>query len=73
MQDLTRIGIETVRDFQYDKAEASARFYGREGRGKLHLTGPHGTRNIEVNVFDRRWKTSSSSTSIEVQPVGVQP
>jgi hypothetical protein len=73
MQDLTRIGIETLRDFQYDRAEASARFYGREGRGKLHLTGPDGSRNIEVNVFDRRWKASSSSTSIQVQPVGVQP
>lgn len=68
LQDITRIGIETVRDFDYEKAEAKARFYGREGRGYLRLSGPHGTRNIDVNVYDHRWKvnkkkpTSSTAT-----------
>ena len=63
MQDLTRIGIETVRDFDYDKAEAKARFYGREGRGYLRLRGPHGTRNIDVNVYDHRWKVDKKKAS----------
>ncbi|MBL9114949.1 MAG: hypothetical protein JNJ83_08065 [Verrucomicrobiaceae bacterium] len=63
IQDLTRIGIETVRDFDYDKAEAKARFYGREGRGYLRLRGPHGTRNIDVNVYDHRWKVDKKKAS----------
>lgn len=58
LQDITRIGIETVRDFDYDRAEAKARFYGREGRGHLLLSGPYGTRNIDVNVYDHRWKVN---------------
>ena len=62
LQDITRIGIETVRDFQYDKAEAKARFYGREGRGYLKLKGPLGTRNIDINVFDHRWNAKKKST-----------
>jgi hypothetical protein len=61
LQDITRIGIETVRDFDYETAEAKARFYGREGRGYLRLSGPHGTRNIEVNVFDHRWKVNKKN------------
>ncbi len=63
LQDITRIGIETVRDFDYDKAEAEARFYGREGRGHLRLSGPYGTRNIEVNVFDHRWKVNKKPSA----------
>lgn len=53
---LTRIGLETLRDFEYDRVDSKARFYGREGRGHLRFTGPHGARNFDVNVYDHRWK-----------------
>ncbi len=53
---ITRIGLETLRDFEYDSVDSKARFYGREGRGHLRFTGPHGARNFEVNVYDHRWK-----------------
>jgi hypothetical protein len=67
VQDITRIGIETIRDFKYDAVQGKARFYGREGRGELHLQGPQGSRNIDVNVFDHRWnvkkKPAAKTTS----------
>ncbi len=53
---INRIGLETVRDFEYDSVDGSARFYGREGRGHLRFTGPYGARNIDINVYDHRWK-----------------
>lgn len=53
--DLMRIGVETLRDFAYDKVDAKARFYGREGKGYLRLSSPTGTRNFDVNIFDHRW------------------
>ncbi len=53
---IRRIGLETLRDFEYDSVDGKARFYGREGRGHLRFTGPQGMRNIDVNVYDHRWK-----------------
>lgn len=53
---INRIGLETLRDFEYDKVDGSARFYGREGRGHLRFTGPYGARKIDINVYDHRWK-----------------
>ena len=53
---ITRIGLETLRDFEYDSVDSKARFYGREGRGHLRFTGPYGARNFDVNVYDHRWK-----------------
>ncbi len=55
-QQIRRIGLETLRDFEYDKIDGKARFYGREGQGHLRFTGPQGLRNIDVNVYDHRWK-----------------
>ena len=53
---ITRIGLETLRDFEYDAMDGKARFHGREGRGHLRFTGPHGSRKFDVNVYDHRWK-----------------
>jgi hypothetical protein len=52
-QQIRRIGLETLRDFDYDSVDGQARFYGREGRGHLRFSGPHGKRQIEINVYDR--------------------
>jgi hypothetical protein len=49
-------GLETLRDFRYDTVDGQARFHGREGKGHLKFEGPTGSRNIEVNVLDHRWK-----------------
>ncbi len=52
----TRIGLETLRDFEYETVHAKGRLHGREGAGFLNISGPQGSRNIEVNVLDHRWK-----------------
>jgi len=51
---IRRIGLETLRDFDYDSVDGKARFYGREGRGHLRFKGPDGKRTIEINVYDHR-------------------
>jgi hypothetical protein len=56
-KQMTQIGLETLRDFQYEKTIGDFRLYGREGKGKLSFSGPAGSRNFEVNVFDHRWKS----------------
>jgi hypothetical protein len=53
---ITRIGLETLRDFDYDRVSGKGRFYGREGGGKLLFEGRQGKRNFDINVFDHRWK-----------------
>ncbi|MBN8417634.1 MAG: hypothetical protein J0L73_01815 [Verrucomicrobia bacterium] len=53
---INRIGLETLRDFEYDSVDGRARFYGREGRGHLRFIGPYGARKIDINVYDHRWK-----------------
>jgi hypothetical protein len=60
---ITRIGLETLRDFEYDNVQGEGRFYGREGTGHLKFIGPSGARNIEVNVFDHRWKDEPKKTT----------
>ena len=59
---VTRIGLETLRDFEYDKVHAKGRLHGREGNGFLNIAGPRGSRNIEVNVFDHRWKVDQPTS-----------
>jgi hypothetical protein len=54
---VTKILLETLRDFAYDRAEMKARFYGREGNGRLSFIGPTGSRNFDINVYDHRWRT----------------
>lgn len=53
---ITRIGLETLRDFEYDTVDGEGRFYGREGKGFLRFKGPTGMRNFDINVLDHRWK-----------------
>jgi hypothetical protein len=53
---ITRIGLETLRDFEYESIDGQARFYGREGSGHLRFSGPQGARKFDVNVYDHRWK-----------------
>lgn len=53
---ITRIGLETLRDFEYENIDGKARFYGPEGRGHLRFFGPKGSRKFDVNVYDHRWK-----------------
>jgi len=53
---ITRIGLETLRDFEYESVDGKARFYGREGRGHLRFIGPLGSRKIDINVYDHRWR-----------------
>ncbi|OYW76821.1 MAG: hypothetical protein B7Z37_07105 [Verrucomicrobia bacterium 12-59-8] len=53
---ISRIGLETLRDFDYESIDGKARFYGREGRGHLRFFGPTGSRKFDVNVYDHRWK-----------------
>lgn len=69
-QQIRRIGLETLRNFDYDSVDGKARFYGREGRGHLRFTGPQGARKIDVNVYDHRWKEDprKSETAEAVEP-----
>lgn len=62
-KQLTQIGLETLRDFEYDDANAEFRLYGREGQGKVQFRGPHGSRNFDINVYDHRWTTSEPPMS----------
>lgn len=61
---VTQIGLETLRDFEYDHAEANCRFYGREGNGLLHFKGPNGSRKFEINVYDHRWTTDKPAATV---------
>jgi len=47
-RELTRIVLETLRDFTYDSGDASFWFLNDEGNLKLTLQGPKGSRNIDV-------------------------
>ncbi|MCB1226117.1 MAG: hypothetical protein KDK99_09935 [Verrucomicrobiales bacterium] len=65
---VTRIGLETLRDFEYDDAQIGARFYGREGKGNLRVVGPTGSRNIDVNVYDHRLQPDPPKTTAASDP-----
>lgn len=47
-RELTRILLETLRDFTYDTGNASFWYLNDEGNLKLTLQGPLGSRNIDV-------------------------
>lgn len=61
---IRRIGLETLRDFDYERIEGKARFHGREGRGHLRFSGPQGARNLEVNVYDHRWREEPRKSDV---------
>lgn len=60
VKKLTQIGLETLRDFDYERAEMQSRFYGREGKGTIKFSGPTGSRNFEINVYDHRWQDDNA-------------
>jgi hypothetical protein len=46
-QELTRVGLETLRDFDYTEAGGDFWFVGRQGLLNVKMKGPSGSRNIE--------------------------
>lgn len=46
--ELTRVSLETLRDFDYTKASSDFWFVGKQGILKAILKGPAGTRNLEM-------------------------
>jgi hypothetical protein len=49
-QSATRIGLETLRDFDYTSGNGDISFAGKTGKLTLKLNGPNGARNFEVLV-----------------------
>jgi hypothetical protein len=49
-QGATRIGLETLRDFDYESANGEFSFAGKSGTFSLRLRGPNGSRNFDVVV-----------------------
>lgn len=47
-QDITRIGLETIRDFDYEDAKGDFWFVQSQGILNLDLKGPNGSRDFEV-------------------------
>jgi hypothetical protein len=47
-QDIARIGLETLRDFEYEDAKGDFWFVQSRGILKLDLSGPNGSRDFEV-------------------------
>jgi hypothetical protein len=47
-RELMRVGLETLRDFNYTEAGGSFWFVGKEGMLDLKMKGPSGSRNIEI-------------------------
>jgi len=59
---LSRISLETLRDFSYDTAHGDFHFTGLVGAVHLDLRGPRGTRKVEMNFRE----TNSPATSAQV-------
>ena len=49
---LSRISLETLRDFAYETAHGDFRFHGRAGAMHLDLRGPGGSRKVDVEFHD---------------------
>jgi hypothetical protein len=49
---LSRISLETLRDFAYDTAHGDFKFTGLVGAVHLDLRGPGGSRKIEMNFHE---------------------
>jgi hypothetical protein len=47
-RELMRVGLETLRDFNYTEAGGTFWFVGKEGMLDFQMKGPSGSRNIEV-------------------------
>ncbi len=51
-RDLTRIGLEALRDFNYEDASGDFWFVQSQGILRLDLAGPNGSRDFEVALHD---------------------
>ena len=65
-QNSTRIALQTLRDFEYSKASGDFWFVESQGRVRLTLQGPTGSRNFEVVLHaddspQGRWKQPSAN------------
>jgi hypothetical protein len=49
-QGATRIGLETLRDFDYESGNGDFSFAGKTGKLTLELRGPNGSRNFDIFV-----------------------
>lgn len=49
-QGATRIGLETLRDFDYESGNGDFSFAGKTGNLTLELHGPNGSRNFDIFV-----------------------
>jgi hypothetical protein len=49
-QGATRIGLETLRDFDYESGNGDFSFTGKAGKLTLKLHGPNGSRNFDIVV-----------------------
>lgn len=49
-QGVTRITLETLRDFDYTSANGDFWYSGERGRLTLKMGGPHGSRNFDVTL-----------------------
>jgi len=47
-KELSRVSLETLRDFDYTEARSDFWFVGRQGMLGLHMKGPAGARNLEM-------------------------
>jgi hypothetical protein len=64
---LSRISLETLRDFAYDTAHGDFKFTGLVGAVHLDLRGPGGSRKIEMN-FHEAPPTSASTRVAKTRP-----
>jgi hypothetical protein len=65
-QSSTRIALQTLRDFEYNKASGDFWFVESQGQVRLTLQGPTGSRNFEIVLHaddspQGRWKQRSAN------------
>jgi hypothetical protein len=65
-QSGTRIALQTLRDFEYNKASGDFWFVESQGQARLTLQGPTGSRNFEIVLHaddspQGRWKQRSAN------------
>jgi hypothetical protein len=46
--EVSRVSLETLRDFDYTKANSQFWFVGKQGTIDIHMKGPGGARNLEM-------------------------
>ena len=66
-RDISRIGLEVLRDFHYEQGGADFWFLGDQGQLNLDLQGPQGSRKFSVFLHGKKpnpqWQNSSFQSS----------